>query len=96
MAVSQELISKRFSFVLNNGKVVFPVMMKRQETGNVAFRISRGGAGGNTLDACEEVDQETMERKVLKFGYAVRCSSLDGLTYGLYKSDQRSVREVRQ
>lgn len=96
MAVSQELLSKKFSFVLNNGKIVFPVKMKRQDTGRIAFRISPGGSEGNTLKACEEVDQETMVRKVLQEGYAVRCTSLDGITNGLYKHGHRSVREVRQ
>jgi hypothetical protein len=96
MATSQERISRKFSFVLNNGTEVFPVQMKRRDTGSIAFRVSPGGAGGNTLEASEEVDEETMVRKVFNEGYAVRCKSLDGNTNGLYKHGHRSVREVRR
>jgi len=96
MATSQERISRKFSFVLNNGTEVFPVQMKRRDTGSIAFRISPGGTGGNTLEASEEVEEETMVRKVLNEGYAVRCRSLDGNTNGLYKHGHRSVREVRR
>jgi len=96
VATSQERISKKFSFVLNNGTEIFPVQMKRRDTGVIAFRISPGGTGGNTLTASEEVDEDTMIRKVLEEGYAVRCKSLDGNTNGLYKQGHRSVREVRR
>ena len=82
--------------LLRSGKEIYPVRMKRRETGNIAFRISAGGTGGNTVEASEEVDEETMIRKVLGNGYAVRCSSLDGEVNGLYKHGHRSVREVRK
>lgn len=95
MPVTKDRISRKFSFVLNNGAEVFPVRMKRRDTGTIAFRISAGGTGGNTLEASEEVDEETMMRKVLEEGFAVRCISLDGNTNGLYKHGHRSVREVR-
>ncbi len=95
VATSQERLSRIFSFILNNGTEVFPVQMKRRDTGVIAFRISPGGTGGNTLEASEEVDEITMVQKVLKEGYAVRCKSLDGSTNGLYKHGQRSVRDVR-
>jgi 5-methylcytosine-specific restriction endonuclease McrA len=96
VAISQERISRKFSFILNNGIEVFPVKMKRRDTGVIAFRISPGGAGGNTLEASEEVDESTMIQKVLEEGWAVRCKSLDGNTSGLYKKAERSVREVRR
>lgn len=96
VSTSQERISRRFSFILNNGTEVFPVQMKRRDTGTIAFRISPGGTGGNTLEASEEVDEETMVRKVLEEGYAVRCKSVDGNTNGLYKHGHRSVREIRR
>lgn len=96
MTVEQDRFSRAFSFILNNGKEVYPVQIKRRDTGAIAFRISRGGSGGNTLDSGEEVDEPTMIRKVTGLGYAVRCSSLDGVTKGLYKKDQRSVREMRR
>lgn len=96
MAKSQERLSRKFSFILNNGAEVFPVQMRRRDTGSIAFRVSLGGTGGNTLEASEEVDEETMARKVLGEGYAVRCKSLDGNTNGLYKCGHRSVREIRR
>jgi hypothetical protein len=95
MPVDQERISRQFSFILHTGTEVFPVQMKRRDTGTVAYRISPGGKRGNTLAAGEEVDEETMVWRVLHEGYAVRCRSLDGTTHGLYKHGHRSVREVR-
>lgn len=95
MAKDQDRFSRAFCFVLETGKEIYPVKMKRRETGNIAFRISLGGKGGNTVIASEEVDESTMIRKVLEDGYAVRCSSLDGEVNGLYKHGHRSVREVR-
>ncbi|MEE1886708.1 hypothetical protein [Pseudomonas carassii] len=94
MANDQDRFSRAFRFVLNNGTEVFPVRMKSRSSGLVAYRVSRGGAGGNTLDASEEVDEITMIDKVLNLDFAVRCASLDGSVRGLYKKGQRSVREV--
>lgn len=96
VSVVQERFSRAFCFVLESGKEIYPVKMKRRETGHVAFRVSLGGAGGNTLKAGEEVDEPTMIRKVLNEGFAVRCSSLDGEVKGLYKAGYRSVLEVRR
>ena len=96
VAASQDRFSSAFSFVLNTGVEIFPVRMKRRDTGNVAFRVSRGGSGGNTLEAGEEVDEPTMIRKVFDHGYAVRRRSKDGTTEGLYKPGHRSVREVKR
>jgi hypothetical protein len=87
--------TKIFCFILNDGTEIFPVMMKRRDTGKIAFRVSQGGSGGNTLLACDEVDEATMVKRVLGDGYAVRCSSVDGKTNGLYKHGHRSVREIR-
>ena len=96
MAKDQDRFSYAICFVLNTGKEIYPVKMKRRETGNIAFRISAGGKGGNTIANCEEVDEPTMIRKVLDEGYAVRCSSTDGEVFGLYKHGQRSVQEIRR
>ncbi len=96
VATNQERLSRAFSFVLNNGTEVFPVQVKRRDNGNIAFRVSRGGTGGNTIESGEEVDEPTMVRKVLSLGYAVRCSSKDGATKGLYKHGHRAVREIRR
>ena len=84
--------SRAFSFVLQSNIEVYPVMMERQDNGNIAFRVS---LKGNTLEDLEEVDEETMVTKVLREGYGVRCASLDRKVTGLYKKDQRAVKEVR-
>ncbi|WP_254274821.1 hypothetical protein [Halomonas sp. 3H] len=92
----QDRISKVFTFILYNGREVFPVKMKRRGTGNIAFRVSPGGTGGNVLEVCEEVNEKEMVRKVFDEGYAVRCQSLDRQVRGLYKIGHRSVKEVRR
>ena len=91
-----ERISRRFSFVLKDGTELFPIRMKRRANGRISFRVSPGGAGGNTLAAGREVDEDTMVALVLGNGFSVRCASLDGATLGLYKARGRSVREVRR
>lgn len=96
MAKDQDRFSRAFCFILKTGNEIYPLKMKRRETGNIAFRISVGGTGGNTKKTGEEVDEATMIHKVLNEGYAVRCSSLDGKVCGLYKHGHRSVREVRR
>jgi hypothetical protein len=96
MPKDQDRFSRAFCFVLKTGKEIYPVKMKRRETGNISFRISAGGKGGNTVEASEEVDEATMIHKVLNDGFAVRCSSLDGEVNGLYKHGHRSVLEVRR
>ena len=96
MANDQDRYSRALFFVLHNGTEVFPVRMKNRSTGQIAYRVSPGGTGGNTLEVSEEVDEETMINKVLNFDFAVRCASLNGSVRGLYKKGQRSVREVRR
>jgi transcriptional regulator with XRE-family HTH domain len=87
-----ERFSRAFSFVLQSNIEVYPVMMERQDNGNIAFRVS---LLGNTLEDCEEVDEATMVTKVLNQGYGVRCASLDKKVTGLYKKGQRAVKAVR-
>jgi len=94
MVILQNRMSRKICFVLNNGTKGFPAQMERRDTGNIAFRVSPGGTGGNTLEASIEVDEDTMVHKVLKEGWAVRCKSVNGKTNGLYKAGHRSVSEV--
>jgi len=53
MAAQQGRFSSAFSFVLNDGTEVFPVQMKRQDNGVLAYRVSRGGTDGNTLESAK-------------------------------------------
>ena len=94
--MDQDRFCRKFSFVLASGTEVFPVMMKRRETGTIAFRVSVGGTGGNTKAAGEEASEIEMIGKVLNHGYSVRCSSLDRQTYGLYKPGERSVQAIKR
>jgi hypothetical protein len=92
MRISQERICNKVAFVLKTGQVIHPVMMTRQDTGNVAFRVSDGG---NKVCDSKEVDEQTMIQMVLVEGLAVRCASLDGKIHGIYRPAGRAVREVR-
>lgn len=91
-----DAFSRRFSFLLKNGTEVFPVRMKNQQTGEIAFRVSQGGAGGNTKKSGIEVqDEAEMMHYVLELGYSVRASSLSKNKASLYKANGRAVAEVR-
>lgn len=91
-----DYFSRRFSFILKSGEVLFPIRMKNRDTGRLAFRVSPGGARGNTKAAALEVEDEAeMQRYVLECGYSVRAATLNKATTGLYKADGRSVVEVR-
>jgi hypothetical protein len=90
-------MSGTFSFILHSGVEVFPVKMRSRATGRIAFRVSPGGTGGNTLAATEQVDEATMVKRVLGDGFGVRCcNSLDGAVQGQYKAGHRAVKEVRR
>lgn len=96
MIKDQSRFSKRLSFTLHTGEEIFPIKMTARGTGKLAFRVSPGGTGGNTLGAAEQVDEEAMIRRVLSEGWGVRCASLDGTVQGLYKPDQRAVSRVNR
>jgi len=94
MAINQDHISRKICFKLKSGVTIYPIRVKRRDNGKLAFRVSKGGKGGNTLACGEEVDEESMIRKVRDLGYAVRCASLDGSKRGLYRVAGRAVREM--
>lgn len=96
MAINQERVSRKFSFILKSGTEVFPVLVKDRNTGNIAFRVSLGGTGSNKTVNQDQVDENTMLSRVLSQNYQVRCSSLDGKTTGMYKKGERSVERVVQ
>jgi hypothetical protein len=65
--------SKRFSFTLHTGEEIYPIKMTSRQTGKLAFRVSPGGKGGNTLEMTEQVDEEKMIRRVLAEGWGSLC-----------------------
>jgi hypothetical protein len=93
MSIDQDRVSRALSFTLATGTEIFPVRMRRNDTGGVAFRVSKRG---NTVDDSLEVDETKMLELVSNRGYSVRCSSLDGTVVGLYKIGGRSVRSVNR
>ncbi|MDP1692121.1 MAG: hypothetical protein Q8L49_09280 [Burkholderiaceae bacterium] len=86
------MLSTRLVFVLHDGTRLFPCRMKNRLTKRVAFRLSPGGTGGNTLEAGEEVeDEDRMIDLVVNHGYAVRMASERGGMKSLYKLAGRAV-----
>lgn len=70
--------------------------MKNRQTGLIAFRVSKGGTGGNTKENGLEVwDENEMVRYVLELGFSVRASTLDKKISGLYRPEGRTVAQVR-
>lgn len=90
--MTDEVFGKTFCLIHKNGQRLYPVRMKNRDTGTVAFRISPGGKSGNTKDiGSEEQDESLVFEKVTVQGWAVRVSSLDRATNGLYKIGQKSI-----
>ena len=90
-----ERLCLRLVFELRDGEKLYPVRMKNRETGAVMFRLSEGGAGGNTKERSIEVDSEdTMIELVVHKKMAVRMNSLAGTRAGLYRPDGYAVERV--
>jgi hypothetical protein len=90
--MDQDRFSKLFYLVHNSCDKLYPVRMKGRDTGNVAFKVSPGGEGGNTnAKSIEILDEHEMKSYVFDHGYAVRASTLNGSRKGLYKIGQRSI-----
>ncbi|MEQ8484340.1 MAG: hypothetical protein RIB46_08245 [Pseudomonadales bacterium] len=83
-----------FCLIHKSGVRLYPVRMKNRDTGRVAYRLSRGGTGGNTKEAgVEETDESILIQRV-KEGWAVRAASLDRTISGLYKINHRSITDT--
>lgn len=95
--VTTERMCLRLRFVLHDGTELFPVRMKNRESGKVAFRLSKGGAGGNTIENTVEVEDENEMIQLVcrkENPMAVRLLSGDDKRQGLYRKGGRSVRNV--
>lgn len=84
-----------FCLVHDSGDVLYPVKMKNRDTGVLAFRISPGGVGGNTKTIGREEEDEAIVFARVQGGWAVRASTLDRTRAGLYKIEQRCIREFK-
>ncbi|WP_156498491.1 hypothetical protein [Oleiphilus sp. HI0079] len=91
-----EKYSNLFYLLHESGDKLYPVRMKNRDNGQVAFRVSKGGTGGNTKEAGKEImDEQEMKNLVLNEGYAVRAETKTGTKRrGLFKIDQRSIMKV--
>lgn len=87
-----DTISSRLMCILQDGTKLFPARMKNRKTGRIAFRVSAGGKGGNTLEEGEEIDSEDeMIDLVVNQGYAVRMANAKTAAKSLYKLRARAV-----
>lgn len=85
-------VSTRLMCVLLDGTKLFPVKMKNRKTSRIAYRVSAGGKGGNSLGEGEEIDSEDqMIDLVVNHGYAVRMANAKTAAKSLYKLRARAV-----
>lgn len=84
----------RVEYELLDGETVYPTPVKNRATKKIAYRVSDGGKGGNTLARTIEVDEATMIACV-RLGMAVRATSADGTRRGQYRKNGRAVVAVR-
>lgn len=90
--MSSELFSYKFYLAHKDGHKLYPIRVKNRETGNLAFRISEGGKGGNTKQVGLEIsDENQLKDYVINKGFAVRVATVDKSVKGLYKVGQRSI-----
>lgn len=83
-----------FCLIHSTGTRLYPVQMRNRDTGRSEFRLSKGG---NTLADTIAVDDEATALKMVSSGqWAIRASSLDCKTQGLYKVGCRSVPRVER
>ena len=89
---SSDLFSNLFYLLHQSGDKLYPVKIKNRDTGKVSFRVSKGGAGGNTKESGIEIEDEyKMKKYVLEQGYAVRAATTSKSRNGLFKIGQRSI-----
>lgn len=91
-----EVFGKQFCLIHESGAVLYPIRIKNRDTGKVSFRISQGGKGGNTKAiGLEEDDESKVLNRVINEGWAVRVSSLDRRTNGLYKIGHKAIKDYK-
>ncbi|ANG63062.1 hypothetical protein A8C75_11650 [Marinobacterium aestuarii] len=77
------------------GDILYPCRMKNQDTGLVAFRLSKGG--NTKRDSIEVTDEQEMIRKVTTQGYKVRARTIEPVSQGgrtgLYTLGEQAIRD---
>lgn len=85
-------VSTRLMCVLHDGTKLFPAKMKNRKTNRIAYRLSAGGKGGNTIEeGQEEESEDQMIDLVVNKGYAVRMASNKSAAKSLYKLHARAI-----
>ena len=78
-----------FYLLHESGDHLFPIKVKNKKTGEVAFRVSKGG---NTIeDSIDITDEAELKRLVVSRGYSVRAATLNKSRKGLFKLERRSI-----
>ena len=82
----------RFWFEHESGQRLYPYRLKNRDTGRVAFRVAKPGAGANRKINQVELDHvEDVFRYVFSLGYSVRMRGDDPKFNGLYSQDGYSI-----
>lgn len=66
-----ERLCRKLRMFHQEGDVLYPVRMKNNDTGRLAFRLSR--SGNTKADSIEVTDEQEMLYKVTRQGYKVRA-----------------------
>ena len=82
----------RFWFQHESGKRLYPYRLRNRDTGRIAFRVAKPGAGANRkVNQVELDDVEEVFRHVFSLGYSVRMRGEDPKFNGLYARDGHSI-----
>jgi hypothetical protein len=81
----------RVRFTHEDGTPYHPVRVRDRDTGRLTFRVTSGGAQGNTKARTSFVEYESELVKLLRAGSSVRCAPLHGGTQNIYSTKSRSI-----
>ena len=89
-----ERFGSLFYLVHVDGTHLYPVRIRNRDTGRACFRVSQGGAGGNTKSVGREVEDEATLLRLVNSGYMVRAAPRQGGPANLYRVGDRAIREL--
>lgn len=90
----EERFATSFYLLHVDGTHLYPVRIRNRDSGQACFRVSQGGAGGNTKTAGREVEDEATLLRLVDSGYMVRAAPRNGGPANLYRVGQRAIREL--
>ena len=93
-----DTLCRKLRLVHVSGDILYPARVKDRDTGQLAFRVAKGGNTKN--DSTPVMDEDEMMRKVTRQGYRVRARTEKpasrGGREGLYAIDERAIRSWEQ